>query len=155
MKEKEKDKKSVNGHTFSPIPVVGPISCSQCAKPFASKDAYTCAGKQPALPGGTALGSPPRVPSWCAWTSRPVVSSFKRRARSSVLDAERTAVCFCREPRFLTRRSVVPEVRVSIETASWPPTQKLHSSPLSGHMCSLFILVLWGVCWPFTNTKSW
>ncbi|XP_027977941.1 A-kinase anchor protein 13 isoform X14 [Eumetopias jubatus] len=43
-KEKEKDKKMVNGHTFSPIPVVGPISCSQCVKPFASKDAYTCAG---------------------------------------------------------------------------------------------------------------
>ncbi|XP_025748863.1 A-kinase anchor protein 13 isoform X12 [Callorhinus ursinus] len=43
-KEKERDKKMVNGHTFSPIPVVGPISCSQCVKPFASKDAYTCAG---------------------------------------------------------------------------------------------------------------
>ncbi|XP_035974269.2 A-kinase anchor protein 13 isoform X13 [Halichoerus grypus] len=43
-KEKEKDKKIVNGHTFSSIPVVGPISCSQCVKPFTSKDAYTCAG---------------------------------------------------------------------------------------------------------------
>lgn len=41
---KEKDKKTINGHTFSPIPVVGPISCSQCVKPFTSKDAYTCAG---------------------------------------------------------------------------------------------------------------
>ncbi|XP_030894653.1 A-kinase anchor protein 13-like, partial [Leptonychotes weddellii] len=47
-KEKEKDKKIVNGHTFSSIPVVGPISCSQCVKPFTSKDAYTCAGKRPA-----------------------------------------------------------------------------------------------------------
>ncbi|XP_034879979.1 A-kinase anchor protein 13 isoform X13 [Mirounga leonina] len=44
LKEKEKDKKIVNGHTFSSIPVVGPISCSQCVKPFTSKDAYTCAG---------------------------------------------------------------------------------------------------------------
>ncbi|CAH7337825.1 Akap13 [Phodopus roborovskii] len=42
-KEKEKDKKTVNGHAFSPIPVVGPISCSQCMKPFTNKDAYTCA----------------------------------------------------------------------------------------------------------------
>ncbi|XP_044087451.1 A-kinase anchor protein 13 isoform X5 [Neovison vison] len=44
LKEKEKDKKTVNGHTFSSIPVVGPVSCSQCVKPFTSKDAYTCAG---------------------------------------------------------------------------------------------------------------
>ncbi|XP_016834819.1 A-kinase anchor protein 13 isoform X4 [Cricetulus griseus] len=42
-KEKEKDKKNLNGHAFSPIPVVGPISCSQCMKPFTNKDAYTCA----------------------------------------------------------------------------------------------------------------
>uniref|UniRef100_A0A8D1WCF8 A-kinase anchoring protein 13 n=1 Tax=Sus scrofa TaxID=9823 RepID=A0A8D1WCF8_PIG len=42
-KEKEKDKKTVNGHTFSSITVVGPISCSQCMKPFTNKDAYTCA----------------------------------------------------------------------------------------------------------------
>ncbi|XP_048224812.1 A-kinase anchor protein 13 isoform X2 [Perognathus longimembris pacificus] len=42
-KEKEKDKKLLNGHTFSSIPVVGPISCSQCMKPFTNKDAYTCA----------------------------------------------------------------------------------------------------------------
>ncbi|XP_023506430.1 A-kinase anchor protein 13 isoform X23 [Equus caballus] len=42
-KEKEKDKKALNGHTFSSIPVVGPISCSQCLKPFTNKDAYTCA----------------------------------------------------------------------------------------------------------------
>ncbi|XP_028632479.1 A-kinase anchor protein 13 isoform X1 [Grammomys surdaster] len=42
-KEKEKDKKALNGHTFSPIPIVGPISCSQCMKPFTNKDAYTCA----------------------------------------------------------------------------------------------------------------
>ncbi|ELK24208.1 A-kinase anchor protein 13 [Myotis davidii] len=42
-KEKEKDKKLLNGHAFSAIPVVGPISCSQCAKAFTSKDAYTCA----------------------------------------------------------------------------------------------------------------
>uniref|UniRef100_A0A4W2GL78 A-kinase anchoring protein 13 n=2 Tax=Bos indicus x Bos taurus TaxID=30522 RepID=A0A4W2GL78_BOBOX len=42
-KEKEKDKKSVNGHTFSSISMVGPIVCSQCMKPFTSKDAYTCA----------------------------------------------------------------------------------------------------------------
>ncbi|KAM5206837.1 A-kinase anchor protein 13 isoform 38-T40 [Hipposideros larvatus] len=42
-KEKEKDKKILNGHSFSSIPVVGPISCSQCTKPFSTKDAYTCA----------------------------------------------------------------------------------------------------------------
>ncbi|XP_037688903.1 A-kinase anchor protein 13 isoform X3 [Choloepus didactylus] len=42
-KEKEKDKKTLNGHTFGSIPVVGPISCSQCMKPFTNKDAYTCA----------------------------------------------------------------------------------------------------------------
>ncbi|ELW70720.1 A-kinase anchor protein 13 [Tupaia chinensis] len=42
-KEKEKDKKLVNGHAFSSIPVVGPINCSQCMKPFTNKDAYTCA----------------------------------------------------------------------------------------------------------------
>lgn len=48
LKEKEKDKKSVNGHTFSSVPVVGPIGCSQCSKPFSSKEAYTCAGKRPA-----------------------------------------------------------------------------------------------------------
>ncbi|XP_023599820.1 A-kinase anchor protein 13 isoform X3 [Myotis lucifugus] len=42
-KEKEKDRKLLNGHAFSAIPVVGPISCSQCAKAFTSKDAYTCA----------------------------------------------------------------------------------------------------------------
>ncbi|KAM4826369.1 A-kinase anchor protein 13-like isoform 2-T2 [Thomomys bottae] len=42
-KEKEKDKKPLNGHTFSSIPVVGPISCSQCMKPFTNKDAYNCA----------------------------------------------------------------------------------------------------------------
>ncbi|XP_044789292.2 A-kinase anchor protein 13 isoform X8 [Bubalus bubalis] len=41
-KEKEKDKKSVNGHAFSSISIVGPIVCSQCMKPFTSKDAYTC-----------------------------------------------------------------------------------------------------------------
>lgn len=45
-KEKEKDKKNLNGHAFSPIPVVGPISCSQCMKPFTNKDAYTCASKR-------------------------------------------------------------------------------------------------------------
>ncbi|KAM9183671.1 A-kinase anchor protein 13 [Dugong dugon] len=42
-KEKEKDKKTLNGHTFGSIPIVGPISCSQCMKPFTNKDAYTCA----------------------------------------------------------------------------------------------------------------
>ncbi|ELK18242.1 A-kinase anchor protein 13 [Pteropus alecto] len=42
-KEKEKDKKVLNGHSFSSIPMVGPISCSQCMKPFTSKEAYTCA----------------------------------------------------------------------------------------------------------------
>nr|XP_045001570.1 A-kinase anchor protein 13 isoform X4 [Jaculus jaculus] len=42
-KEKEKDKKTFNGHAFSSIPVVGPINCSQCMKPFTNKDAYTCA----------------------------------------------------------------------------------------------------------------
>ncbi|XP_055969775.1 A-kinase anchor protein 13 isoform X2 [Sorex fumeus] len=44
LKEKEKDKKIVNGHTFSSVPTVGPISCSQCSKPFSNKEAYTCAG---------------------------------------------------------------------------------------------------------------
>ncbi|XP_066211376.1 A-kinase anchor protein 13 isoform X2 [Saccopteryx leptura] len=42
-KDKEKDKKILNGHSFSSISVVGPIGCSQCARPFTSKDAYTCA----------------------------------------------------------------------------------------------------------------
>ncbi|KAM6202418.1 A-kinase anchor protein 13 [Rhynchocyon petersi] len=42
-KEKEKDKKTLNGHVFSSIPIVGPINCSQCLKPFTNKDAYTCA----------------------------------------------------------------------------------------------------------------
>lgn len=45
-KEKEKDKKVLNGHSFSAIPMVGPISCSQCMKPFTSKEAYTCASKR-------------------------------------------------------------------------------------------------------------
>ncbi|XP_016065084.1 PREDICTED: A-kinase anchor protein 13 isoform X3 [Miniopterus natalensis] len=40
---KEKEKKVLNGHAFSPIPVVGPISCGQCVKPFTGRDAYTCA----------------------------------------------------------------------------------------------------------------
>ncbi|KAG8516303.1 A-kinase anchor protein 13, partial [Galemys pyrenaicus] len=43
-KEKDKDKKTLNGHTFSSIPTVGPVSCSQCMKPFTNKDAYACAG---------------------------------------------------------------------------------------------------------------
>ncbi|XP_045052328.2 A-kinase anchor protein 13 isoform X11 [Desmodus rotundus] len=42
-KEKEKDKKNLNGHSFSSMPVVGPISCSQCTKPFTNRDAYACA----------------------------------------------------------------------------------------------------------------
>ncbi|XP_072473666.1 A-kinase anchor protein 13 isoform X2 [Notamacropus eugenii] len=42
-KEKERDKKMLNGHTFASIPVVGPITCSQCMKAFTNKDAYTCA----------------------------------------------------------------------------------------------------------------
>uniref|UniRef100_A0A6I8NZY7 A-kinase anchoring protein 13 n=1 Tax=Ornithorhynchus anatinus TaxID=9258 RepID=A0A6I8NZY7_ORNAN len=42
-KEKEKDKKTLNGHAFSSMPVVGPINCYQCAKPFTNKDSYTCA----------------------------------------------------------------------------------------------------------------
>ncbi|XP_036909566.1 A-kinase anchor protein 13 isoform X2 [Sturnira hondurensis] len=42
-KEKEKDKKNLNGHSFSSMPVVGPISCSQCSKPFTNRDAYACA----------------------------------------------------------------------------------------------------------------
>ncbi|KAM5291243.1 A-kinase anchor protein 13 isoform 3-T3 [Glossophaga mutica] len=42
-KEKEKDKKNLNGHAFSSMPVVGPVSCSQCARPFTNRDAYACA----------------------------------------------------------------------------------------------------------------
>ncbi|XP_054550718.1 A-kinase anchor protein 13 isoform X3 [Talpa occidentalis] len=42
-KEKEKDKKTLNGHAFSSVPTVGPVSCSQCMKPFTNKDAYACA----------------------------------------------------------------------------------------------------------------
>uniref|UniRef100_A0A8D0H7W3 A-kinase anchor protein 13 n=1 Tax=Sphenodon punctatus TaxID=8508 RepID=A0A8D0H7W3_SPHPU len=41
-KEKAKDKKMLNGHLFNATPVVGPISCYHCMKPF-NKDSYLCA----------------------------------------------------------------------------------------------------------------
>ncbi|XP_019333060.1 A-kinase anchor protein 13 isoform X4 [Alligator mississippiensis] len=41
-KEKEKDKKLLNGHLFNTTPVVGPVTCHHCMKPF-NKDSYLCA----------------------------------------------------------------------------------------------------------------
>ncbi|XP_063170379.1 A-kinase anchor protein 13 isoform X2 [Candoia aspera] len=40
-KEKDKDNKMPNGHLFSAIPTVGPISCYHCLKPF-NKDSFAC-----------------------------------------------------------------------------------------------------------------
>nr|XP_014342695.1 PREDICTED: uncharacterized protein LOC102348397 [Latimeria chalumnae] len=42
-KEKEKDKKTLNGHVFSAAPVIGPLQCHCCNKPFNSKESYLCA----------------------------------------------------------------------------------------------------------------
>lgn len=82
-KEKEKDKKALNGHAFSSIPVVGPISCSQCLKPFTNKDAYTCASKRHAslckmglsARESSFLASCPLICSSSMWRSSPF-SSF-------------------------------------------------------------------------------
>uniref|UniRef100_A0A2D4FUH5 Phorbol-ester/DAG-type domain-containing protein n=1 Tax=Micrurus corallinus TaxID=54390 RepID=A0A2D4FUH5_MICCO len=41
-KEKDKDNKILNGHLFSAIPTVGPVSCYHCLKPF-NKDSFVCA----------------------------------------------------------------------------------------------------------------
>ncbi|KAM3828420.1 A-kinase anchor protein 13 isoform 2-T3 [Vipera latastei] len=41
-KEKDKDNKILNGHLFSAISTVGPISCYHCLKPF-NKDSFVCA----------------------------------------------------------------------------------------------------------------
>ncbi|XP_070619570.1 A-kinase anchor protein 13 isoform X2 [Erythrolamprus reginae] len=41
-KEKDKDSKILNGHLFSGISTVGPISCYHCLKPF-NKDSFVCA----------------------------------------------------------------------------------------------------------------
>uniref|UniRef100_A0A8C0L3M9 A-kinase anchoring protein 13 n=1 Tax=Canis lupus dingo TaxID=286419 RepID=A0A8C0L3M9_CANLU len=110
---KEKDKKTINGHTFSPIPVVGPISCSQCVKPFTSKDAYTCAGCSAFVHKGCreSLASCAKVKMKSLLMSLDtplidVLSSFiasqpKERPRSAVLLAdEATAI-----PMFANRRS--------------------------------------------------
>lgn len=52
-KDRDKDKKTVNGHLFSTTPTVGPISCYHCMKPF-NKDSVAC-------------------PSECCVSLRPVV----------------------------------------------------------------------------------
>uniref|UniRef100_A0A670YD06 A-kinase anchoring protein 13 n=1 Tax=Pseudonaja textilis TaxID=8673 RepID=A0A670YD06_PSETE len=41
-KEKDKDNKILNGHLFSVISTVGPVSCYHCLKPF-NKDSFVCA----------------------------------------------------------------------------------------------------------------
>ncbi|XP_034280579.1 A-kinase anchor protein 13 isoform X3 [Pantherophis guttatus] len=41
-KEKDKDNKILNGHLFSAISTVGPVSCYHCLKPF-NKDSFVCA----------------------------------------------------------------------------------------------------------------
>uniref|UniRef100_A0A8C3YW55 A-kinase anchoring protein 13 n=1 Tax=Catagonus wagneri TaxID=51154 RepID=A0A8C3YW55_9CETA len=116
-KEKEKDKKTVNGHTFSSITVVGPISCSQCLKPFTSKDAYTCANCSAFVHKGCreSLASCAKVkmkqPKGCLQahdtSSLPTVimrnksSQPKERPRSAVLLADETTSA----PVFANRRS--------------------------------------------------
>lgn len=116
-KEKEKDRKAVSGHSFSPIPVVGPVSCSQCAKPFTSRDAYTCANcgafvhkgcreslascakvkmKQPR--GSLQAHDTSSLPTVIMRTKP---SQPKERPRSAVLLAEETAAA----PVFAQRRS--------------------------------------------------
>uniref|UniRef100_A0A8D0SQ43 A-kinase anchoring protein 13 n=1 Tax=Sus scrofa TaxID=9823 RepID=A0A8D0SQ43_PIG len=116
-KEKEKDKKTVNGHTFSSITVVGPISCSQCMKPFINKDAYTCANCSAFVHKGCreSLTSCAKVkmkqPKGCLQahdtSSLPTVimrnksSQPKERPRSAVLLADETTSA----PVFANRRS--------------------------------------------------
>ncbi|XP_054998038.1 A-kinase anchor protein 13 isoform X2 [Sorex araneus] len=117
LKEKEKDKKIVNGHTFSSVPTVGPISCSQCSKPFSSKEAYTCAGCGALVHKGCreSLAScakvkmkQPRGSLQAQDTSSlPTVimrnkpSQPKERPRSAVLLADETTTA----PLFVNRRS--------------------------------------------------
>uniref|UniRef100_A0ABI7ZJN9 A-kinase anchoring protein 13 n=1 Tax=Felis catus TaxID=9685 RepID=A0ABI7ZJN9_FELCA len=117
LKEKDKDKKTVNGHAFSSIPVVGPVSCSQCVKPFTSKDAYTCAscgafvhkGCRESLascakvkmkqPKGTLQAHDTSSLPTVIMRSKP--SQPKERPRSAVLLVEETTAV----PMFATRRS--------------------------------------------------
>ncbi|XP_074173494.1 A-kinase anchor protein 13 isoform X5 [Rhinolophus sinicus] len=116
-KEKEKDKKILNGHSFSSIPVVGPISCSQCTKPFTTKDAYTCANCSAFVHKGCreSLASCAKVkmkqPKGSLQahdtSSLPTVimrnksSQPKERPRSAVLLADETTAA----PMFANRRS--------------------------------------------------
>ncbi|XP_010619322.1 A-kinase anchor protein 13 isoform X3 [Fukomys damarensis] len=115
-KEKEKDKKVVNGHSFNSIPVVGPISCTHCMKPFTNKDAYTCANCSAFVHKGCreSLASCAKVKmkqpkgNFQAQdtSSLPVImrnksSQPKERPRSAVLLAEETMV----PPAFPSRRS--------------------------------------------------
>uniref|UniRef100_A0A8C4MAH0 A-kinase anchoring protein 13 n=1 Tax=Equus asinus TaxID=9793 RepID=A0A8C4MAH0_EQUAS len=115
-KEKEKDKKALNGHAFSSIPVVGPISCSQCLKPFTNKDAYTCAtcgvfvhkGCRESLASCAKVRMKPKGSLQAHDTSSlPTVimrnksSQPKERPRSAVLLADETTAA----PMFTNRRS--------------------------------------------------
>ncbi|KAM8780582.1 A-kinase anchor protein 13 isoform 2-T2 [Rhynchonycteris naso] len=116
-KDKEKDKKILNGHSFSSISVVGPIGCSQCARPFTSKDAYTCANCSAFVHKGCreSLASCAKVkmkqPKGSLQahdtSSLPTVimrnkpSQPKERPRSAVLLADETTVA----PLFPNRRS--------------------------------------------------
>ncbi|XP_062060904.1 A-kinase anchor protein 13 isoform X2 [Lepus europaeus] len=115
-KEKEKDKKAINGHCFSPIPVVGPVSCSQCAKPFPSRDAHTCTncgafvhkGCRESLASCAKVKMKPRGSLQAHDTSslptvimRTKPSQPKERPRSAVLLAEETAAA----PVFAQRRA--------------------------------------------------
>ncbi|XP_042797008.1 A-kinase anchor protein 13 isoform X10 [Panthera leo] len=116
LKEKDKDKKTVNGHAFSSIPVVGPVSCSQCVKPFTSKDAYTCAScgafvhkgcreslascaKVKMKPKGTLQAHDTSSLPTVIMRSKP--SQPKERPRSAVLLVEETTAV----PMFASRRS--------------------------------------------------
>uniref|UniRef100_A0A8C6DLA9 A-kinase anchoring protein 13 n=1 Tax=Moschus moschiferus TaxID=68415 RepID=A0A8C6DLA9_MOSMO len=129
-KEKEKDKKTVNGHAFCSISIVGPIVCSQCTKPFTSKDACTCANcgafvhkgcresliscakvkmKQPK--GNLQAHDTSSLPTVIM---RSKSSQPKERPRSAVLLADETTVA----PVFANRRSqqsVVLSKSVSIQ----------------------------------------
>nr|XP_051691124.1 A-kinase anchor protein 13 isoform X13 [Oryctolagus cuniculus] len=115
-REKEKDRKAASGHSFSPVPVVGPVSCSQCAKPFTSRDAYTCAscgafvhkGCRESLASCAKIKMKPRGSLQAHDTSslptvimRAKPSQPKERPRSAVLLAEETAAA----PVFAQRRS--------------------------------------------------
>ncbi|XP_054441228.1 A-kinase anchor protein 13 isoform X3 [Pteronotus mesoamericanus] len=115
-KDKEKDKKNLNGHSFSAMPVVGPISCSQCAKPFTNKDAYTCAncsafvhkGCRESLASCAKVKMKPKGSLQAQDTSSlPTVimrnkpAQPKERPRSAVLLADETVAA----PMFSNRRS--------------------------------------------------